>query len=127
MVKIYLAAPWADKQYARLIGNMFEKEGIHITEKWWEHPETDDIPELIRQAVVDWDSVVESDAFVLLNTAKSEGKATEMGMALQAGLPVFMLGQKGPKSGNIFHNLPKVTACRDISQLISTVKAWAAR
>lgn len=107
-MKVYLAAPWVERESLPAIARVFEGAGHTITERWWEH---DDVPgypnntteaddkELANQAIKDFQGVLTADVMVLINSAKSEGKAVETGIAIAAGMPVIVVGVKS----NIFH------------------------
>ena len=108
-MRVYIAAPWARKAEAIEAGAQFEAAGHTVTSRWFYHPgapsdhagvlePTDDIR---LQAAEDVFDVLSSEALVVLNLQKSEGKAVETGIALAAGLPVISVG---PRS-NIFQTL----------------------
>lgn len=108
-MRIYVAAPWTHKADAARVAAGLEAAGHEITKRWWEHREvphylTDDDSndaELRQQAVEDVQGVLDADVFVLLNYEKSEGKAVETGIALAAGVPIIVVGQRS----NLFHYL----------------------
>lgn len=93
------------------IAKSFETSGHEITWKWWSTP---DIPEsdrgqhseLTRQAHNDFNGVVQSDLVVLINSAKSEGKSFEQGVAISHSKPIIAVGRLGEHSTNVFHYLP---------------------
>lgn len=100
-MKVYLAAPWVERDLARIEAQKFIDSGYEITEAWWDHEQTTDPTELEKQALRDVMGVVAADIFVLLNSGKSEGKAVEMGMAMVLDKPVLIIGEPS----NIFHYL----------------------
>lgn len=100
-MRVYVAAPWTHKEDAREAAALIEREGHEITEPWWDHPDTNDPVELEDQAARDIHGVEHSDALVLLNLAKSEGKAVETGIALARHIPILLVGDKS----NVFHSL----------------------
>lgn len=113
MTKIYIAAPWIDREQLPAIASQFEAQGHTITWKWWQ---TDDIAEgssneakLEEQALHDLNGVLEAEALVLLNTKKSEGKAVEQGIAIANGTPIIAVGERGIESKNVFHYLSVYT------------------
>jgi hypothetical protein len=55
-----------------------------------------------REAQADWADVLDSDVLLLLNLEKSEGKAVEQGIALQAGIPIIAVGDT---YSNVFQHL----------------------
>jgi nucleoside 2-deoxyribosyltransferase len=108
MHKIYIAAPWVHKDRMPEIAAKFEAQGHLVTHKWWEvegtGPYSDDEREHFADA--DRDGVLGADILVLINSAKSEGKATEQGMAIAAGIPIVAVGKLGDQeTKNIFHYL----------------------
>lgn len=110
-MKLYLAAPWADKDQMEIRSKVFEDAGHTITWKWWDTPnipESDSTQhsELRRQAENDYNGVVTSQLVVLFNTSKSEGKAVEQGVAIAHKKPIIAVGTLGDGiSLNVFHYL----------------------
>lgn len=106
-MKIYLAAPWADKDLMPEIADKFLNRGHSITHAWWEVenvPEGERSVDLLReQADMDVEGVAKAQILVLLNTSKSEGKAIEQGIAIRDGKPIIAVGQLGAHSKNVFH------------------------
>jgi len=103
MRQLYIAAPWVSRADVPAIADMFEREGYHITERWWEHRDVPNYPnnttpaedfELRQQAIKDVNGVILADALVLLNTQKSEGKIVEMGIAIACRKPVIVVGAR---------------------------------
>lgn len=123
-MKVYIAAPWTHKEEAKRYAEALEAAGHTITKKWWEHREVPgyldpaigviERKELEQQAAEDIAGVLDSDAFVLLNLEKSEGKAVETGVAVTSAL-ILAYGHSakgvqkfvlvGGKS-NLFHYVP---------------------
>lgn len=117
-MRIYIAAPWVEREKLPAIARVFEGAGHTITERWWEHEDVPNYPhhtteaedkELGNQATRDLLGVFMADAVVLINSAKSEGKAVETGLAIAAGMPVIVVG---PRS-NIFHWMLPPEFCVD--------------
>jgi nucleoside 2-deoxyribosyltransferase len=109
-MKLYLAAPWIDKDKMEALAWKFEDAGHTITWRWWR---TDDIAEgwentqsLAVQAFNDFHGVKDCDTLVLFNTSKSEGKAVEQGIAIALEKPILAIGKLGEMSKNVFHYLP---------------------
>src|SRR5215213_5765392 len=105
-MRIYIAGPWAHRGDMPGISEMFEKAGHEITWKWWNTP---DIPEnenrneeLTKQAFNDKRGVEECQILVLINSAKSEGKAFEQGLAVAKRKPIIAVGVLGGMSQNVF-------------------------
>ncbi len=110
-MKVYLAGPWAHRGDMEDIAQQIEALGHQITWKWWTTP---DIPEklghdkeLREQAINDLNGVRSADLLVVVNSAKSEGKAVEQGLALGLGKPIIIVGNPAEHSANVFHYLPQ--------------------
>lgn len=105
--RIYIAAPWKDRAMAPMLSSFLEEAGYTITHKWWifEGEEENTAWEFKKLcATLDVRGVRTADAVVLLNSQKSEGKATEQGLALAYGIPVIVIGNKAQRS-NIFQTM----------------------
>jgi nucleoside 2-deoxyribosyltransferase len=109
--KVYIAAPWPERQQAKDLAERLEKKGYKITHKWWEYegeapngmdPNADFMESC---ALDDWRAVEDADFFVLLNLQdrgkETSGKAVETGIALANMKEIHMVG---PKT-NVFHYL----------------------
>lgn len=118
-MSIYIAAPWVARDLARVFASHCADRGIVVTHPWWDYEgkftETNKMAEF---AQLDVDGVKRADMVVLLNTAKSEGKAVEQGLAIAWGKPIIAVGEIGEQSMNIFHHLPCYTWVDD------TEKVW---
>lgn len=109
-MNIYIAAPWADRALMPDIATRIESAGYKITHKWWE---TEDTPEgfpgtaatLRQQAINDVNGVKNADLVLVMNTAKSEGKSLEQGVAICENKPIVIVGKRGEFSKNVFHYL----------------------
>jgi hypothetical protein len=124
-MKLYLAAPWVDRNEMPAIAALFEAQGHTITCKWWATP---DIPEgenrdadLQACAVIDRDGVRTADVLVVFNTAKSEGKAVEQGIAINMNKPIIAIGKRGEVSKNVFHYLPLYRWVDSVGSAIATL------
>jgi hypothetical protein len=124
-MRLYLAAPFVDHALMDERCLIFEDEGHTITHKWWhtEHEDKRPLEErsdyLREHAFLDFKGVMDCEALVVFHTAKSEGKATEQGIALAMGIPIFAIGERGYKvAANIFHWLPDYIWCDNINDAI---------
>src|SRR5688572_142606 len=103
----YVAGPWADRENVRKITAKLQDAGYNITSRWLE---VEDVPEddprreeyLKQQAIHDLEDLIRADALFYVNSMKSEGKATELGVALATMKPIIVVGDR---SNNIFLNL----------------------
>jgi nucleoside 2-deoxyribosyltransferase len=108
-MRLYLAAPWVDKDKMPERANQFLEVGHTITWQWWKTPDIkednqENHRELTIQANNDFNGVKDADILVLFNTAKSEGKAVEQGIALALGKPIIAIGKLGDGvAKNVFH------------------------
>ena len=93
--------------------------GFEVTSRWLrDHGDSTDPLVLRREAQADWDDVKSADVLVVLNIRKSEGKATEQGLALAHGKKIIGVGLPG---NNIFHHLPHYTWVNDSVGVINTL------
>lgn len=115
MTRVYLAAPWTHRAEARLARDLLMAAGYDVPCRWLDVDETKTTQD--DEAINDWNDLLSCDAFVVLNLAKSEGKACETGIALLAGMPVISIGQ----GCNIFLKLPRVRRVETLHEAISTL------
>lgn len=123
-MKVYIAAPWVDRDIMPPIAEMFVEAGFTITHPWWvddpfvpDYPSNMENPLLEDIARKDFLGVVEADAVVLLNTGKSEGKAVETGIALAMCHRVILVGMRS----NIFHYMPEIEIVSSVSEAIEAL------
>lgn len=109
-LRVYVAAPWKDKDQVPAVVERLEAMGFVITCRWWEieakleEAATDEFKRSCAEG--DRDGVINADFVVVLNTSKSEGKAVEQGLAIAHNKPIFIVGKIGEVSSNVFHYLP---------------------
>lgn len=131
-MKIYVAAPWAEKQCARKAATVLTEAGHVITSDWLnegerdygngyygalDHRCSDHAVDLQERAIQDISDIRQSEAMVLLNAHKSEGKTVETGMAIILGIPVFVVG----KPTNVFHYLDLVRCYDSLEEVINAI------
>ena len=113
--RLFIAGPWADREQVQVVGRTLTEAGYIITSRWLsEHTDIpDDTPDreelLLKQAMDDIEDVANADGFVYCNFRMSEGKATELGLALAWGKPILLIGPRtcnGPGTGNIYLKMP---------------------
>lgn len=122
--RIYVAAPWKDRNLAANIAADLEYCGYIITQKWWifegeEENTSWDFKKLC--ATLDAAGVRTADAVVMLNTQKSEGKAVEMGLAIAYQIPIVIIGDK-EKRGNIFQTMDCCHWVPDVTTALKTLE-----
>lgn len=131
-MNVYIAAPWRSRFEMKAIAEKVELYGHTITHKWWE---IEDIPEEARtasllkeQALKDVEGVINADVVLLVNSAKSEGKATESGIAIASGKPIIAIGRRGEHSQNVFHYLDNFNWVGTVEEAIEgigdVVREW---
>ena len=113
-MRIYLAAPWADRDKAQEFAEKrLEPIGHTITHKWWVAEEKGsnyalDEDLFRRCAIDDFVAIYTADLVVVLNTQKrgeeTSGKAVETGIAIALHIPVIVVGGWT----NVFHYFPGV-------------------
>ena len=110
-----------------------EGAGHHITHKWWE---AEDTPEsertlaiLRQQAINDVMGVKDAELVLVLNTAKSEGKSLEQGVAIADNKPIVIVGKRGEFSKNVFHYLNNYRWVADLSEALEVLDTiqWLTR
>jgi nucleoside 2-deoxyribosyltransferase len=128
-LRIYIAAPWVDRELAIKLAERLEAKGHTITHKWWEFENKNEGQHLesyleayshdyLRScAIDDVNGVKNADKVVLLDTKKSEGKAVEQGIAIALGIPIIAVGRIGSQSMNVFHHLDNYTWVNDATEL----------
>lgn len=108
-IKVYVAAPWIDKDLAQAVGDLVEAANCNITHKWWLFEgQEEDASTAFKQecAELDVNGVKSADCLLLINSNKSEGKAVEQGIAIANSLPIIVIGEQ---KSNIFQYLPCYT------------------
>src|SRR5439155_532021 len=108
LMRIYVAAPWQNRDYARQTADAIASNGHTMTSSWYsDHEDTTDPIKLAHDAQEDFMGVISADVLVVLNMdTLSEGKAVEQGIAIGFQIPILVLGDK-PQ--NVFQYLPVVT------------------
>jgi nucleoside 2-deoxyribosyltransferase len=136
--RVYVAGPWIHREDAKQLGAQLEELGYTITHKWWNYEGEIDpnvygtdmaaFESSLRKeflhtcAVQDVRGVRTADVVVVLNSAKSEGKAAEQGMAIILGLPIILITPGAKPSSNVFHYLQNYTEVKTIEEAIEALK-----
>ena len=122
-MRIYVAAPWVHRDQARSLAALLKHHGHTITHEWWDiEGEFDDASKMQACAIADLEGVYNADQVVLLDSAKSEGKAVEQGIAIACGIPILAIGTLGQHSQNVFHHLPDYQWVDSISAALEVLK-----
>lgn len=106
---IYTAGPFKDREYVRGVRAKLQAAGFTVKADWLDIEATSDeaVTEeyLQKMARLDYQQCEDADVLVYCNTGTlSEGKATELGIALARSKPIIILGYGGRKN-NVFLNL----------------------
>lgn len=105
---MYVAGPFADRDKVRVIADKLREAGHRVSSSWLEinelPPEGTSREEYYReQGLKDLHEVITSDMLIYCNTGTiSEGKATELGVAIATLKPTIIIGDR---SNNIFLHL----------------------
>lgn len=123
---IYLAAPWLDYKLMPERAKLFEDAGFRITHKWWQYEgenQDNESKEFLQTcAMQDFLGVHFAKAVVVFNTAKSEGKATEQGIALAQGKPIVVINDPTKVTSNIFHHLSNYKHVGSVEEAIDKLR-----
>jgi nucleoside 2-deoxyribosyltransferase len=126
-IKIYIAAPSANRAEAARAAQAFTAAGFKVVSRWtsehkvglkFEDPAS--FAALQQEAIDDIRDIVLADVFVILNLQMSEGKATELGIAYMLGKPVILVGKRRI---NVFYFLPYVTEVETVDEAIKWLEA----
>lgn len=125
----YVAGPFADRPHVREIIAKINAAGWRTCSRWADsdNPDIDpDDPEreakLRLQAIRDIEDVVKADGLIYVNSQKSEGKATELGISIAMLKPVIIIGTR---ENNIFLNL-RIPAYPTIEDALEWLKGAGA-
>lgn len=117
LLSVYVAAPWAHKNYAAAVAKTLQTNGHAVVSTWHDEPEGADDnlsqSDLAHRAFLDLEELSDANAMFLLNLEKSEGKAVEQGFAIRSGIPIIGIGCG---ENNIFQNLPMYTFVETIEE-----------
>ena len=108
-MKIYVATKWENRQRARIV--MADLKDLGHTITWdWTNDAGDGVMNQRKQAINDYNGVIDADAVVLIleNDYPYEGTLVELGIALGAGKPVFILGEAPVTKRCVFIQHPNV-------------------
>jgi hypothetical protein len=123
-MRVYIAAPWKHKSRAAEVKQQLQEAGLTVTSRWMDFKETpgvayeynDDV--MRAEALNDIEDVAKSTAMLYLNLEKSEGKATELGMALAYSMPIYVIGGK---QNNVFLHLPEINHINSVEEFLAAI------
>ena len=128
-MKVYLAAPYQQKDQINIYAAQLRAGGVEVTSSWLDetHKPTVQMHELtsaehLEYAVRDVADIRKAKIFVLFTdptkTVFRAGRHVEFGIAVERGMPIYVVGAEFE---NIFHHLPKVlhfTEWSDLRELL---------
>jgi len=132
-MRVYLAAPYQQKDQINIYAAQLRAGGIEVTSSWLEetHKPTIQMDELtsaehLEYAVRDVADIRKAKIFVLFTdptkTVFRAGRHVEFGIAVERGMPIYVVGAEFE---NIFHHLPKVlhfTEWSDLRELLIALR-----
>src|SRR3990167_6724603 len=105
---MYVAGPFKDREFVKGIATKLRENNHRVSSSWLEvkevPPDGTALEEYLReQGLKDLQELIESDMLIYVNTGTvSEGKATELGVAIATLKPTIIIGDR---SNNIFLHL----------------------
>lgn len=133
--KVYVAAPWINRDRAQRVAKRFEKAGFEIAHDWWNYDAGDKLkpedPYFKKCAEDDLNAILNCDILYLLNLQErgkeTSGKAVELGIVLGHNavcphkIAIFAEGIKGT---NVFQLLDQVRWVKNSSEVIKLMEPW---
>lgn len=114
----YIAAPYIHRGQVQEHIAKIHAAGWKTNSRW---AEEDDISECLKsRAMRDVEDVISADGLIYVNSALSEGKATELGIAIALLKPILIVGEQlypERPNNNIFLNL-SIPAFPTIEQML---------
>jgi hypothetical protein len=121
-MRVYIAAPWKDRELARYTAAHVVAAGHSITHNWWDvEGEYADHEAMLACAKQDVVGVILADKVVLIDSQKSEGKAVEQGIAIAMNKPILAIGERGAHSQNVFHHLANYQWYPTVEEAIAAI------
>ena len=124
-MRIYLAAPWVDRDLATAAAKKIEAVGHTITHPWWQYEGENQQAEseafLIACAKNDVIGVETADVVIVINTNKSEGKAVEQGIAIAHEKPIICITPGEKPTYNIFHHLSNYRHVKSLEEALDSL------
>lgn len=122
-MKIYCAGPWTYKETLKDIALAIRGLGFEVTSRWHDTTHNSNIyeaaPKVMKdEAQKDYDDLGRADTVVYMNLTKSEGKATELGIALARGYTIYAVGGK---QGNVFLHLPQIIHFNTFNEVMESL------
>jgi len=124
-MKVYLAAPYQQKDHINIYAAQLRAGGVEVTSSWLDetHKPTVQMNELtpaehLQYAVRDVKDIRQAKIFVLFTDPTKSifraGRHVEFGIAVERKMPIYVVGKEYE---NIFHHLPNVIHFKEWSDL----------
>lgn len=121
-MKVYLAAPWVEREKARGVQDALIVAGFEVTSRWLYVDETTCTQR--DEAYHDLDDLDAADVLVVLNGPISEGKAFEQGYAHCAGKSIIAVGSA---PSNVFQHMDEIQVVPTIADAINRLRLLTPR
>lgn len=122
-MKIYLAAPWAERELMQQHAEVLTNLGITVTSRWLQAAHIEGPPAQCAQ--IDLDDIDAADAILLFSVGPrgtsftGGGRCIEFGYAIAKGKQLFLIGAVE----NVFHELSSV---RQFLKFQEFLESWNA-
>lgn len=129
---IYIAAPWKEREAAKVVAQSFRDAGFRVTSRWIDLHGTDekDPAALEQEASNDLEDILQANGMVILQYGKSEGKAFEQGFVVAASQftgmanKLILVSPDGTR-GNVFQYLTSIyTIVPTVEAAIEEAQKW---
>lgn len=132
---IYVAAPWKEREAAKVVAQSFRDAGFRVTSRWIDlhvtGNDTDKDPAMLEQeASNDLEDILQANGMVILQYGKSEGKAFEQGFVVAASQftgmanKLILVSPDGTR-GNVFQYLSSIyTVVPTVEAAIAEAQGW---
>lgn len=131
-LRIYIAAPFEERDVCLELKKVVQQYGVEVTSTWLTDADgnsanmaaiKDRFHDCRCRAVKDFQDIDAADVYVLYKPKALHRKPTtgghhvELGYALAKGKPCFIIGDRE----NVFHYLPGVRVVRDVGALLAAL------
>lgn len=111
-IKVYIAAPWEHKDAAAAFADQLEAEGFEVTSRWLrliiQNESTVNYARMKEEALHDLEDIYLADGVIVLQYAKSEGKAFEQGAAIHLVPNKIVVVSPDGARGNVFQYIDEM-------------------
>lgn len=134
-LNLYVASGFSNKSQVRAMQRILLQQGHYITYDWTQADASMFAPDseaywsyCYQQGAFDFAGVIQAHAFILLCHERMSDALVEMGIAIGAGKPVFVLFRER-RQRSVFYGLPGVTVFEgdmidQVSALVAKLEAF---